>query len=62
MAKIEKPIIRHCLNCQWYCNKKNCWDCQVRYVDVNFFRRLRAWLCRFYKQREESDDKCEDSM
>ena len=50
---MEKPIIRHCQNCQWY-EKNICGDkqCAVRYKRV-LHERLRAWLCRFYKQREE---------
>lgn len=51
-----KPIIRHCYNCQWHCNEECCYECQVRYTDVLMFPRLRAWLCRFYKQREEQDE------
>lgn len=53
---MEKPIIRHCYNCQWYCDEKGCYDCQVKYTDVGLFARLRAWLCRFYKQKEEQPE------
>lgn len=51
-----KPIIRHCRNCQWYCNKKDYYECRVKYTDIGAFARLRAWLCRFYKQREEQNE------
>lgn len=46
-----KPIIRHCKNCQYYEGGMR-YDCSVRYIDIMFYR-LRAWLCRFYKQKEE---------
>lgn len=53
----EKPMIRHCINCQWHCNKDGYYDCQVRYTDIpNILARLIAWLCRFYKQREEQNE------
>lgn len=53
---MEKPIIRHCQNCQWY--KKNIfggYECSVRYKRISC-ERLRAWLCRFYKKVEEKDE------
>lgn len=51
-----KPIIRHCRNCQWYEPAFICsYKCSVRYKEV-IFERLRAWLCRFYKQKEEQNE------
>ena len=48
-----KLIIRHCKNCQWHKPFLGlAGDCEVKYITC-FKPRLRAWLCRFYKQREE---------
>ena len=51
-----KPIIRHCRNCQWY-SRELCgmYQCSVRYKRV-LYERLRAWFCRFYKQKEEQNE------
>lgn len=48
----DKPIIRHCNNCQ-YCKK---WDyCDVKYTPI-LMPRLSAIFCRFYKARKEVRD------
>lgn len=47
---MDKPIIRHCENCQWYeCTP--CYDCTVLYRNI-WFQRLKALLCRFYTKKE----------
>ena len=52
---MSKPIIRHCKNCEW-CkqNKHNDnIDCTVTYKYIlEDFQRIKAILCRYYKQKE----------
>ena len=64
----SKPIIRHCMNCKWdYHNTTwiignglctptyNTKDCQVKYKRIKH-QRLAALLCRYYTQKEGTDD------
>ena len=53
----EKPIIRHCRNCE-YSYSRLCGECgcQVRYTTIDF-PRIKACICRFYKQRESKIQK-----
>ena len=57
---MEKPIIRHCYNCQW-CEKEVIFgcashSCTVKHIAVDWIPRLKALLCRFYKKVEEKDE------
>ena len=47
-----KPIIRHCRNCEYH-KGTPCGSvfCDVRYTHITF-ERLRAVLCKFYKENE----------
>ena len=53
----EKPIIRHCYNCQW--SEKEVifgsayHSCTVKHIAVNWRPRLKALLCKYYKKVEE---------
>lgn len=54
----DKPIIRHCRNCKYYCDRAfKLYDCDVKYVDV-LLPRLTALFCRFYKKKENDNGKC----
>lgn len=46
----EKPIIRHCRNCEYYETGFRIFDCTVRYKDV-YCERMRALFCKYYKQK-----------
>lgn len=53
----QKPIIRHCNNCQWY--KENYYPeltgtCMVKYVPC-FDARAKALFCRFYTKKEDGN-------
>lgn len=52
----EKPIIRHCRNCEWCCYRnglRGAIDCEVKYKTVHDFeQRITALFCRHYKQKE----------
>ena len=52
----DKPIIRHCKNCEWC--KEYKWlshiDCTVTYKTV-WKTRLKALFCRYYKEKERKD-------
>lgn len=54
-ARVKKPMIRHCHNCQWH--EKDDWikRCQVKYQCCDF-PRVQALLCRFYKEKEEDNE------
>lgn len=54
----EKPIIRHCKNCEWYKYKLLVEQCEVKYQYINNGR-IKALFCRFYKQK---DFKIQDGM
>lgn len=50
----EKPLIRHCRNCEWC---KEFWlssdiECKVTYKTI-FNQRTKALLCKYYKQKGE---------
>ena len=48
----EKPIIRHCRNCEYsHLKLTGKCGCEVRYTTIDC-PRIKAWICRFYKQRE----------
>ena len=52
---MQKPIIRHCKNCQWH---KPSWmliDCTVKYNKISF-PRLRALFCRYFTKKESEAD------
>ena len=55
----EKPIIRHCRNCEW--GKRyfgNSIECQVTYnwISYNEQQRTRALSCRHFKAKENEHD------
>ena len=53
--KNEKPIIRHCKNCE-YCGERFACDyCTVIYRTIDLGR-PKALLCRFYKKKEGGRD------
>lgn len=53
----EKPIIRHCRNCEYsYMKYTGGCGCEVRYTTIDF-PRIKAWICRYYKQRENQTQK-----
>lgn len=51
----EKPMIRHCMNCEYrtqrYCNGY----CDVKYQNIEF-PRLESLFCRYYKQKKVQDE------
>lgn len=51
----EKPIIRHCKNCEWCKTYWGCSgiDCKITYKTI-FNQRIKALLCRYYKQKSET--------
>lgn len=53
---MNKPIIRHCENCEWArtFKKANPWCC-VRHNE-RFHPRLSGLFCRFFKKGEVEDD------
>lgn len=51
----EKPIIRHCRNCEWAkINFANSVTCEVtyKYFSSNGEQRRKALFCRYYKQKD----------
>lgn len=48
---MNKPMIRHCYNCKYKCEKFFHEYCLVKYEYINS-PRLRALMCRFYEQKE----------
>lgn len=56
----DKPIIRHCRNCQWYIGPYLpglTGDCDVKYEQC-FNPRRKALFCRFYKKKEKEVKSC----
>lgn len=51
----EKPIIRHCRNCEWGCYRNGPYgsiDCEVKYKTVyDFEQRITALFCKHYKRK-----------
>lgn len=58
VIKMNKPMIRHCGNCEW-CESKSYslykYHCDVLYKRFDHGR-LRALLCRHYKQKGGGSD------
>lgn len=54
----NKPIIRHCKNCEWAeRHTYNSIYCNVKYgIVAEDFQRLEALFCRYYQKRDETDD------
>lgn len=57
----NKPIIRHCKNCDYCCKFNHPCDniyCSVRYNCVsNGIQRIRALFCSYYKKIKGADNK-----
>lgn len=53
----DKPIIRHCRNCEYFClNYIGGGECTVKYQYVlEEKQRVKAMFCRYYKQEGKSD-------
>ena len=53
----DKPLIRHCQNCEWGtpCITNDGARCEVRYEYI-LTPRLRAWFCRFFKMKGGNTD------
>lgn len=54
----DKPIIRHCRNCQYARHKDFAGgiECMVRYITMyEKQQRRKALRCRYYNQRKEAD-------
>lgn len=54
-----KLIIRHCRNCEWRCSYFRAYHdyCTVKHkrIDKGINKRLRALLCKYYKQKKSVD-------
>lgn len=54
---MNKPIIRHCYNCKWCSRGLGIDSCLVRFIFLTSAnKRLKALLCRYYKQKEGADN------
>ena len=51
----EKPIIRHCKNCEYHERHFCCDYCDVKYQYIELGR-PKALFCRFYKKKEGGED------
>ena len=55
----DKPIIRHCRNCEYFrqYNFLNDGECEVKYKYLAVeFQRTSALFCRYYKQKGEEEE------
>ena len=53
----DKPIIRHCRNCEWCVEYHgcDCIGCRVLYKDI-FCQRIKALICPYYKQKGSEEN------
>ena len=53
---MAKPIIRHCMNCEYAKIEHSWYDssvfCEVKYKRIDSCMRLKALLCSYYKPIE----------
>lgn len=53
---MEKPIIRHCKNCEWHIQYAGCRpECTVKYQWC-WKPRLKALLCRYFKKKGSEEN------
>lgn len=52
---MSKPIIRHCMNCEWHEKGFHSLKCTVKYEPI-VSPRMEAVFCRYYKQRQATEE------